>query len=369
MFSVHSVSPPPPRSTRLSDISEVHRKWRYLEENYSAARSSFALEMFPLEDAPWSSGMPNLPVFSVILILSLLVLLGLYRLFFHPLASIPGPLFAKLTCFWHVYHSYRGDELSLIQDLHRKHGKVVRIGPNTVNIADGAALGPIYVEKGGFMKPTNYHNFYVDGFPTIFSTSDPAYRATRAKAVASLFSVAAVRRESNLIFTCVERFVQRLQQSKARSEGRPVDLQEPARMLGFEMVNSFLFRHEYPHMVDGASDKSIIPWLNAFVDASRLFYFSERWFGFCLSKLDRWRPQKDLEEKSAASVHEFALNLPAVASDGNEKGDSYQGRLYQHGIPRDQIAAECKDVWFAAVHSFGAVLGTTLWYLAADTTM
>lgn len=313
--------------------------------------------------------MPKISILSIILIPFLGVLLGLYRLFFHPLASIPGPFFAKLTSLWYVYRSYRGDVTSHVRKLHRKHGKVVRIGPNTVDIADGAVLGPIYVEKGGFMKTSDYHNFYIDGVPTIFSTSDPAYRATRAKAVASLFSVAAIRRESSLISTCVDRFVQRLQQSRTSSGGRPVDLQEPARLLGFEVVNAYLFRHEYPHRVDGTSEKSVVPWLNAFVDSGRLFYFSERWFGFFRSKLERWRPQRDLERKSAESVHEFALNLPAIVPDGNEKSDSYQGRLQQHGIPRDQIAAECKDVLFAGVHSFGALLGTILWYLARDTAM
>lgn len=331
--------------------------------------SSHTLEMVPLDDAAWSPGIPKISILSIILIPSLAVILGLCRLFFHPLASVPGPFFAKFTAFWYVYRSYRGDVMSHVRKLHRKHGNVVRVGPNTVDIADGAVLGPIYVERGGFMKTSDYHKFYFDGYATIFSTSDPAYRATRAKAVASLFSVAAIRRERSLISTCVERFVHRLQQSRTTSGGRPVDLQEPARLLGFEVVNAYLFRREYPHRVDGTSEKSIIPWLNAFVDAGQLFYFSERWFAFFLPRLERWRPQRDLERKSAESVHEFALNLPTSVPDGNEKSDSYQGRLHQHGIPRDQVADECKDVLFAGVHSFGALLGTTLWYLARDTAM
>ncbi|KAL8850407.1 MAG: hypothetical protein Q9221_004639 [Calogaya cf. arnoldii] len=229
-----------------------------------------------------------------------------------------------------------------------------------VDIGDGAALGPIYVDKGGFMKTSDYHNFYVDGFPTTFSTSDPTYRASRAKVVAPLFSIAAIRRESHLISTCVERFVQRLQQSKIGSEGRPVDLQEPARILGFEVMNAYLFRHDYPDKVEGTCEKSIIPWMNSYVDASQLFYFPNQWFGFCISKLEPWRPQKDLESKSAEIVHQFAMSLPTGVSD------SYQGRLHQQGIPRDQIAAECKDIWFAGLHSFGAVLATTLWHLAKE---
>lgn len=327
------------------------------------------MTMVPFEDAFWSSN-----PFSnfIVLILSTFIPLlsfAIYRIFFHPLANIPGPILAKVTSLWHIYQTFQGKDCSLVQELHRKYGKVVRIGPNIVDIADGAALGPIYVERGGFMKTSDYHNFHVDGFPTIFSTSDPAYRAPRAKAVAPLFSVGAIRRESHLISACVERFVKRLQQSRTDSKSRPVDLQEPARLLGFEVVNAYLFRHEYPDKVDGASGKSIIPWLNAFVDAGQVFYFSPWWFGFWLSKVERWRPQKDLEARSAESVHDMTMNLPVVLPDDSGKGDSYQGRLHQQGIPRDQIAAECKDVWFAGVHSFGALLAKTLWHLAKDTAM
>ncbi|KAL8726830.1 MAG: hypothetical protein Q9166_006446 [cf. Caloplaca sp. 2 TL-2023] len=248
--------------------------------------------------------------------------------------------------------------------LHRKYGKVVRIGPNEIDIADGAALGPIYVDKGGFLKTSNYHKFYVDGFPSIFSSSDPAYRAPRAKAVAPLFSIAAIRRDSDRISECVGRFVRHLQKLKDNSNGAPIDLQAPARVLGFNVMSAYLFRHEYPDMREEVKEKSLLPWLNAFVDTSQLFCFPNRLFEPLIMKMERWRPQKDLEAKSAKAVHDYALNLPFDSSD---KGDSFPGKLYQHGIPREQIVSECKDVMFAGLHSFGALLATTFWYLAKDT--
>ncbi|KAL8769064.1 MAG: hypothetical protein Q9209_004850 [Squamulea sp. 1 TL-2023] len=314
----------------------------------------------------WISSYLDPYVTLALVILISVLLLGLYELFFHPLAKVPGPWIARFTTFWQIYHSYIGDEIFLIQELHRRYGKVVRIGPKLIDIADGAALGPIYVDKGGFMKTSNYHNFYIDGYPTIFSTSDPANRAPRAKAVAPLFSVAAIRRDSDRIRECVTRFVKRLHESKMNSGGCPVDLQEPARILGFEVMSSCLFRHQYPHKPDGANEKSVIPWLNAFVDIGPFVYFSNRWFKFCISTLERWRPQKHLEAKSAQAVHEFVLNLPLDHSNDSEKDDSMQRRLHQRGIAQGQIAAECKDFMFAGLHTFGAILATTLWYLAKD---
>ncbi|KAL8728081.1 MAG: hypothetical protein Q9181_005470 [Wetmoreana brouardii] len=311
--------------------------------------------------------MSQFPDFSHILILSLLlgtVYYFTYGLYFHPLARVPGPLLAKFTSIWHIYHSYVGDEQAVIRDLHLKYGKVVRIGPNTVDIADGVALGSIYAEKGGFLKTSNYHNFDVDGFPTIFSSSDPAYRARKAKLVASLFSNAAIIKESACINECVERFMQRLQEDRKISKSRLVDLQEHARLLGLDVISSYLFRRTYPGIAEKGSAKSIVPWLNAFVDAGQLFYFPPRLFGSCIHIFEKMRPDKKLEGQSAAVVHEYTIDLPF---DSNRKDDSFQGRLLQHGISREEVAAECKDVIFAGVHSFGGVLATTLWYLSRDT--
>lgn len=310
-----------------------------------------------------------LPSFSDVLIFSLLIsafLLWTRRIYFHPLAKIPGPLEAKLTSAWQIYHSVRGDESTIIQALHQKYGKVVRVGPNTVDIADGAALGAIYAEKGGFLKTSDYQNFYVDGFPTIFSTSDPAYRATRAKVVAPLFSNAAIRKESDCLYECVKRFVQRLKQDKQTSQNHTVELQEHARLLGLDVLSSYLFRQRYPSIVEEGRGGSILPWLNAFVDANQFYYFPSRLFELCVSTLEKLRPGKELEAQSATAVHDYTTNLP-YPSEG--KGETYQGRLLSSDIPREQIAAECKDVIFAGLHSFGGVLATTLWYLVKDKAM
>ena len=281
-----------------------------------------------------------------------------YQSFFHPLAKVPGPSIARLTSLWQIYHSYIGDEATVVRNLHQKYGKILRIGPNTVDIADGAALAPIYAEKGGFLKTSDYHNFLIDGYATIFSSIDPVHRGARAKVVASLFSNASIRRESAHLYECVERFVGRM--NEMRHKERIVDLQDQGRLLGFDTLASYLFRREHPSVMQEASQKSIIPWLNSFVDAGQLYYFPSRFFGLLISILERGRPEKELEAQSAEDVHEWTTSLPM---EGDEKADTYQARLFKSGVPKDQVAAECKDAIFAGTHSFGGVLATTLWYL------
>ena len=46
-----------------------------------------------------------------------------YRLFFHPLASYPGPLLGRITDWYSVIRSAAGDRHIHFLELHRKHGK------------------------------------------------------------------------------------------------------------------------------------------------------------------------------------------------------------------------------------------------------
>jgi hypothetical protein len=70
-----------------------------------------------------------------------------YRLTFHPLAHVPGPLLWKITSLYLHYHAYIGDEPSVIHVAHLKYGPLVRVAPNEVDISDADAIPAIYVTE------------------------------------------------------------------------------------------------------------------------------------------------------------------------------------------------------------------------------
>ncbi len=100
----------------------------------------------------------NLQLAGIVFCLSVIYLfgLGIYRLYFHPLAKFPGPKIAALSEWYETYHNVyrRGQFTPLIRDWHGKYGKriyhpiveiagltiisgpIVRIGPNQLNVHD-----------------------------------------------------------------------------------------------------------------------------------------------------------------------------------------------------------------------------------------
>jgi hypothetical protein len=87
-----------------------------------------------------------------------LVVLGLCLLFLvaqslrlaffsQPLSSIPGPLLAKLTNSWALYHQLNGRKFAKVHEAFTKYGPIVRAGPTTVYIADYKLLSAVYQSK------------------------------------------------------------------------------------------------------------------------------------------------------------------------------------------------------------------------------
>jgi benzoate 4-monooxygenase len=66
--------------------------------------------------------------------------------------DIPSPFPAAWTNLWLMYQCRRGRRYLAVDAAHKKYGKVVRIQPHHVSIADDTAIPLIYGHGNGFLK-------------------------------------------------------------------------------------------------------------------------------------------------------------------------------------------------------------------------
>ncbi len=66
--------------------------------------------------------------------------------------SIPGPFFAKFSNLWLLLQARQGKRYKSVDEAHAKYGKLVRIQPNHVSIADESAIQDVYGHGNGFLK-------------------------------------------------------------------------------------------------------------------------------------------------------------------------------------------------------------------------
>lgn len=308
----------------------------------------------------------------VVFIVAAFVIRLLYRISpAHPLAHIPGPVFPRVSSLWLVYHAWIGDECTAVHKLHQRYGTIARTGPQTVDIADGDALQPIYVDKGGFAKASFYRNFDIDGHASIFSELDSASRAPRAKAVASLFSTGNLRAGRPEIYRCIDQWVMHIK--KGAESGQPVNVLDLTRRLAIDVVSVYLFGRQYGGLddeeevkrtkADGDEVLSASGMVNSFVAVGRYWYlptWAFNWLQWAEGKL-----YPDWEVYNSISVVD-AFVEETVDGLKSEKGHgtTYQCKLLEAGFSMSEVKAQCKDLMFAGTDSTGMNLATIVFMLA-----
>jgi benzoate 4-monooxygenase len=68
------------------------------------------------------------------------------------LGDIPGPFFARFTRLWLMLQARQGKRYLSVDEAHKKYGKLVRIQPDHVSVADESAIQEIYGHGNGFLK-------------------------------------------------------------------------------------------------------------------------------------------------------------------------------------------------------------------------
>ncbi|KAH8779164.1 cytochrome P450 4A10 [Hyaloscypha sp. PMI_1271] len=303
----------------------------------------------------------NHPLLTILAVSTTLLLArSIYRVIFHPISHVPGPLVPKLTSLWLYYHAYIGDEASTIHKLHEQYGPYVRVSPNEVDISDAEAITLIYVTRGGFTKAPCYANFDIDGHKTIFSTTDMDYRKPRATAVVSMFSTKSIRENEAAIYGCVDRMVSRMQEEA--KTGRPVNILNIARSLAVDAVSTHLFQENYDATSEKGNRLSVSAFVDAFVAVGRFFYLPNTAFTCLEWALEKLVPDEHTTT-SMEVVDKFVDNLVSSTPKG---ATSYPGRLMAIGLERSEVKAQCKDLIFAGTDSTGMNLATICRQLALN---
>ncbi|KAM5370878.1 hypothetical protein ACJZ2D_008311 [Fusarium nematophilum] len=107
------------------------------------------------------------------------------------LSSIPGPFAAKFTDLWRYHSQNTKGHTNRLVALHKKHGKLVRIGPNHISISDPSAVPIVYSTNPTWPKGPSYYGAVPvsknRAVPTIIGMGEAQHTAVR-KSVGRAFT-------------------------------------------------------------------------------------------------------------------------------------------------------------------------------------
>ncbi|KAI1186008.1 cytochrome P450 monooxygenase-like protein [Nemania serpens] len=197
---------------------------------------------------------------------------AIYLLFFHPLAKYPGPKWAAISELWWVWGLCTERLPFIVDDLHKKHGDVIRIGPNELSFATSEAFQDIHGHaskgKARFLKTKFYEND--DPTPRITSARDPEVHARQRKALSHAFSAKSLREQEELVQKYVDGFTEQL--SRIGENGKTaLNMAETFNWLTFDVIGDLAFGEPFGGVEKGETHIWIKILLDSVVRAQTTF--------------------------------------------------------------------------------------------------
>ncbi|KAJ7116435.1 cytochrome P450 [Mycena epipterygia] len=176
----------------------------------------------------------------------------LYRISpFHPLASYPGPLLCKITKLWLAGIAMNGKQHLYYQQLHRRYGDVVRVGPNELSFSDSSAifpmLGPKGMPKGPWWDGRMPENKTVR---SLLSLRDPEVHSARRRIWNRAFSASALKEYDVVVRNRLAQLVEIL----TDNSGQSMDLSKWIARLMYDVMNDITYGGGVELMRDGDKD-------------------------------------------------------------------------------------------------------------------
>ncbi|KAM0809260.1 putative Cytochrome P450-like protein [Seiridium cardinale] len=210
-----------------------------------------------------SSTLTQRGTFLAAIACSILVVV-IYRLTFHPLAKYPGPLLGRVTDWYSVIRSARGDRHIHFLELHKKHGPFVRFGPNRISVNTAEGLSKIYGIKANTKKASYYHVFndVFKGDSSLTTISEDLH-TRKKRVVSSALSESSVRAMEDIVLRNIRKFVQHLgdsshdQTAEVKGWSSPKNMTDWADYLSFDIMGDICFSGSF-HMLDKPDNRYVL---------------------------------------------------------------------------------------------------------------
>ncbi|KAI0165386.1 benzoate 4-monooxygenase cytochrome P450 [Hypoxylon sp. FL1284] len=274
-------------------------------------------------------------------LLSLLLLLVkvIYNLFFHPLANIPGPFWARVSSIPSWYYANRGDRHIWLWKQFQRYGNRVRPEPNTVLFCGPQAYADIYSSRSNVRRSHFYEAFKRNEREnTLLTTIDVAAHAHRRRRLNLCFTEKSVRAASAFVVKHVDRWIDIiLEENPIRTEwSSPVDFSNKIDALIFDIMTDLSFGKSFEIKEPG---ENLLKETSHNIGEYMRFYYSMCRFPFL--KLLLWLKPRGLDQ-----LLDW-ITPPAAKRYSQFVSDSVTSRIALHKEQAEKPEAERRqDIFY-----------------------
>jgi cytochrome P450 len=256
-----------------------------------------------------------------------------------------------------------GTPLSTLLTLHKKYGKVVRIGPNDLSWIDEVALRDVWAHRQGhqeFMKDHLFRTISPDGVYGILG-ADREDHARYRRLLSHAFSDKGMREQQGLIAGYVDDLVEGLK--RASKEGESLNMVEWFNWTTFDVIGRLAFGEDFGCLRNG----KMHPWIQAVFGNLKIGVFMT-----CFKRLGlAWvLPYLATEKAMAARKfnHEYTVEKVARRIEkGTTEGDFFDNVLkfngQEKGMSVAELRANASHLILAGSETTATLLSGCIWEL------
>lgn len=177
------------------------------------------------------------------------ICLCIYRIWLHPLATIPGPSLAALTGWYETYfellHKGLGGQYTFhIRELHDRYGPVVRISPWEVHVDDPAFYSTIYTSREGLDRP-EYLRWRFGAPYALLSTPEHRLHRLRRAAQDPFFARGRIARLAPMMQQKAAKMCEALSRQGFVGSGRPLTLDDMFASFVADVTTQYGFDRDF----------------------------------------------------------------------------------------------------------------------------
>ncbi|EHK98820.1 Cytochrome P450 [Glarea lozoyensis ATCC 20868] len=166
--------------------------------------------------------------------------------------NVPGPSAAKFSNLWLLLQARQGKRYQSVDEAHKKYGKLVRIQPNHVSVADESAINAIYGHGNGFLK-SDFYDVFVSITRGLFNTRDRAEHTRKRKTVSHTFSTKSIAQFETYMHQNLDMFVKQWDTLSQNAHGgfAKIDSLHWFNYLAFDMIGDLAFGQPFGMLEKG----------------------------------------------------------------------------------------------------------------------
>ncbi|KAE8381592.1 cytochrome P450 monooxygenase [Aspergillus bertholletiae] len=318
---------------------------------------------------------PLLPLLTEPSMLKVL-LLSIYRLFFHPLSQYPGPKLAALTNWCVAFHAWKGDLHLQNRAWHDQYGDIVRSGPNTLWFNSRSMFTDIYSPGANVCKPDAWEVYSASRHsPTILSAIDKSLHAFKRRTLKPAFSNQGLNKIEGKIIEHIKRLTACLCQEdpgllakESNGWSLPIDLRDVCDWFAFDLIGDIIYGSSF-EMLDSPQKRWIRPVYTTMSHRNIMCLIQPKIYKFKLDQLFLAPLYKDM---MSAGKWVYNRVKDRASEDNVEKNDVFsimtkaKDKNTNRGYTMRDIWTESMLLLGAGTDSSSATMSALFFYILHD---